>query len=288
MEKSKVHVKIKLGGLHIMKFDELIVKKEKHTEFQHIVEQEAVEYHFQPIFSAGNGHVYAYEALMRVNQPLFRSPDAVITYAREHNRLQDVEKLTFFKATETYRGLYWQGLVDDNAYLFVNSIGNVCLEKTDSDRYYKEFRDIKDKIVVEITETEDIREDYLDTKRKSKGFSGMFALDDYGSGHGTASALLVLQPRYIKIDMSLIKGIDKDSYKQRIVENVVSFAHKQDTLVIAEGIETVGELLTVLDMGADLLQGFYLARPEAVPSEINPAALDVIRRYHYTEKMAMS
>ena len=109
------------------------------------------------------------------------------------------------------------------------------------------------------------------------GFSGAFALDDYGTGYSNELNLLELSPRYIKIDISIIRGIEKDPDKQQIVSNIVAYAHARSMQILAEGIEEEIQLRKVIDLGVDLLQGYYLSRPAAVPSPIASEALDVIR-----------
>ena len=85
-----------------------------------------------------------------------------------------------------------------------------------------------------------------------------------------------LSPRYIKIDISIVRGIDTDRDKQQIVSNIVAYAHARSMQLIAEGIETEAQLRTVIGLGVDLLQGYYLSRPAAVPAPIAPAAQAVI------------
>ena len=92
------------------------------------------------------------------------------------------------------------------------------------------------------------------------GFSGAFALDDYGTGYSNELNLLELSPRYIKIDISIIRGIEKDPDKQQIVSNIVAYAHARSMQILAEGIEEEIQLRKVLDLGVDLLQGYYLHR----------------------------
>ena len=106
--------------------------------------------------------------------------------------------------------------------------------------------------------------------------SGSFALDDYGSGYSNELNLLELSPRYIKIDISIVRGIDTDRDKQQIVSNIVAYAHARSMQLIAEGIETEAQLRTVIGLGVDLLQGYYLSHPAAVPAPIAPAAQAVI------------
>lgn len=112
------------------------------------------------------------------------------------------------------------------------------------------------------------------------GSSGSFALDDYGSGYSNERSLLKLSPHYIKIDLSIIRHIDTDANKRQIVPNTVSYAHQRGMKVVAEGLETPEEIETVLSLSVDLLQGFFLARPAAVPGPVSEAPLAVIRSYH--------
>ncbi len=112
-----------------------------------------------------------------------------------------------------------------------------------------------------------------------ENFSGMFALDDYGSGYNSEINLLELKPKFVKVDISIVRDVDKDINKQQIISNIVSYGHKRDMLIIAEGLETAAELEKVLELGVDLLQGYYLARPGETPAPISAEALEVIRGF---------
>ncbi len=115
-------------------------------------------------------------------------------------------------------------------------------------------------------------------KRNVPGFSGMFALDDYGSGYNSEKNLLELSPAFTKIDISIIRSIDASRDRQEIVSNMVTYAHQRNMQVVAEGVETPRELETVIDLGVDLIQGFFISRPVAVPPmEITAEALELIR-----------
>ena len=80
-----------------------------------------------------------------------------------------------------------------------------------------------------------------------------------------------------QVDISIIRGIDSDPDKQQILRNVVRYAQPRSMQIIAEGVETAAEMRTVIDLGADLLQGYFLARPAAVPDPIAPEAAEIIR-----------
>ena len=95
--------------------------------------------------------------------------------------------------------------------------------------------------------------------------------------------LLELSPKYIKIDLSIIRGIDTDPDKQQIVANIVAYAHPRKMLIIAEGLETPEEIHKVLELDVDLLQGFCLARPAAIPGPVHSDALDVIYDFYHLQ-----
>ena len=79
------------------------------------------------------------------------------------------------------------------------------------------------------------------------------------------------------MDIAIIRGIDTSPDKQQILQNVVAYAHPRGMKIVAEGVETAAELRTVIELGADLLQGFFLARPAIVPGTIAPEADALIR-----------
>lgn len=245
-------------------------------DFERLLQEELVSYHFQPIYSARSGRVAAYEALMRVDLPTLHSPAQVMQLAHETGRLYEIERITVFHSSEIFQRMQAQGLLQSDALLFINSIANVSLTVEDVEEYAQRYPELLKRLVVEITEQEDLDRACLERKRNIPGFSGSFALDDYGSGYSNELNLLELSPRYIKIDISIVRGIDTDRDKQQIVSNIVAYAHARSMKLIAEGIETEAQLRTVIGLGVDLLQGYYLSRPAAVPAPIAPAAQAVI------------
>ena len=250
------------------------------NEFEEMLRQEAVDYYFQPIFSARSGRVVAYEALMRPRMPTLRSPLAVLKLARELGRLYDVEHLTIFKASETFQDLRRKGLIREDALLFVNSIASVSLNDGDVQEYKKHYADLLPDFVVEITEEEELDLKELERKRYVPGASGTVALDDYGSGYSNGNSLLTIEPRYVKVDVSIIRSIDTNADKQQFLTGLVTYAKPRSIQVLAEGVETMAELQKVLELGVDLLQGYGCARPAPVPGPIAPEAMDVLREFN--------
>ena len=251
-----------------------------HEEFRRLINEELVTYHFQPIIDAKNGSVFAYEALMRVDLPTLHSPADVLRLAREENCLHEVERITFFRASSAYQTLENAGKVVPSALLFVNSIASQYLTPDELSEYSARYASILPRIVIEITEEEVLDPKALRIKQTIRGSSGAFALDDYGSGYSNERSLLELSPNYIKIDLSIIRDIDTDANKRQIVSNTVSYAHQRGMKVVAEGLETADEVRTVLSLGVDLLQGFFLAMPQVEPGGASEESLAVIAEMH--------
>ena len=247
-----------------------------HEEFRRLINEELVTYHFQPIIDAKDGSVFAYEALMRVDLPTLHSPADVLRLAREENCLHEVERITFFRASSAYQTLENAGKVVPSALLFVNSIASQYLTPDELSEYSARYASILPRIVIEITEEEVLDPKALRIKQTVRGSSGAFALDDYGSGYSNERSLLELSPNYIKIDLSIIRDIDTDANKRQIVSNTVSYAHQRGMKVVAEGLETADEVRTVLSLGVDLLQGFFLAMPQVEPGDASEESLAVI------------
>ena len=247
-----------------------------HEEFRRLINEELVTYRFQPIIDAKDGSVFAYEALMRVDLPTLHSPADVLRLAREENCLHEVERITFFRASSAYQTLENAGKVVPSALLFVNSIASQYLTPDELSEYSARYASILPRIVIEITEEEVLDPKALRIKQTIRGSSGAFALDDYGSGYSNERSLLELSPNYIKIDLSIIRDIDTDANKRQIVSNTVSYAHQRGMKVVAEGLETADEVRTVLSLGVDLLQGFFLAMPQVEPGGASEESLAVI------------
>ena len=247
-------------------------------EFEQMLAESRVTYHFQPIFDR-NGEEAAYEALMRPEMPNLRSPGTVMRLAQETGRLYDIEKLTMFTVPEIFRLRQQSGLLAENAWLFVNSIASVCLIGADVEEMRRRVNGIGHNVVIEITEEEDLDLEILNMKRRSTVLSGLYALDDYGSGYSNEGNLITLDPDFIKIDISIIRGIESDPNKQEVVRNIVSYAHQRGMRIVAEGIETAAELRTSRALGADLFQGYFLSRPSAVPSAIAAPAQEILREF---------
>lgn len=278
MYQVKHSVKGRMQDFDIGVYNQEVYAERTRREFQQLIGEERVRYYLQPIFAAQTGTVCAYEALMRSDLPTLRSPATIMKLARERGALYEIERITMFKASERFVELQTKGLIRKDALLFVNSLASVCLTDADEQKYAEKYPKLLSQLVVEITEEEELNRDALEKKRRVKGFSGSFALDDYGSGYSNEGSLLELAPRYIKVDITIIRGIDTDPDKQQIVSNIVAYAHQRSMKIIAEGVETAAEMRKVIELGVDALQGYFLARPAEVPSAMARDAAELIQQ----------
>jgi len=118
-------------------------------------------------------------------------------------------------------------------------------------------------IVFEITEREAIENYELFNKAvqyyKDLGFA--IAVDDTGSGFSSLETVVELKPDYIKLDISLVRGIQKNMLKQELIKAILNLSAKMGSMVIAEGIETEEELNVLREIGVTVGQGFLFAKP---------------------------
>ncbi len=260
-------------------YKQQLLQNQSKLEFHTMLEKRDVNYFFQPIFNREGGEVYAYEALMRVNLPNLRSPETVLGIAKEEERLHAIECITLFLASKCYQKLLERGVVREEALLFINSIAGECITKKEKKEYQGLYHALQSRVVVELTEAERLDREILERKSHSEAFSGMFALDDYRGEDNGESSILELHPKYIKVDIDVVRDVDKDTGKQEIIRNIVDYAHERDILIVAEGVETAEELRKVLELGVDLMQGYYLARPAETPLPISEEAMRVIEEF---------
>ena len=257
------------------------VTEEERNEMEtveRILIENSLTYVFQPIVEAKGGTIFAYEALMRSGIPKL-SPLKILKYAESLGRLGDIEKSTFINVL---------GIIEENEKLFegkkvfINSIPGISLEDSDREKIVKGISKNPDRVVVEITESAEMEdEDFKRFKHFTRDNGVKIAVDDYGTGYSNISNLLRYMPEYVKIDRALITNIQNDMNKQHFVREIVKFCHDGDIKALAEGVETSEELAMVMNLGVDLIQGYYTARPNAeIIPEIDEGIKSEIVRNH--------
>lgn len=227
--------------------------------FLDIVRNNLVTYYMQPIVDTHTGDIFGYEALMRTTCENRMPPKQILRIASEQNALYAVEKMTVFN---TLKIVSENKSVFQKRRLFINCVPSSILTDDDFNELYLNYGELFEKIVIEIVEESSAtRKSIQKLKQRCNFVHGQLAIDDYGTGYSNSSNLLKYAPDYIKIDRSLISDIQNDLKKQQLVTQIVEFCHENKLKSIAECIETVQELKTVIRLGVDFVQGYYLAKP---------------------------
>jgi EAL domain-containing protein (putative c-di-GMP-specific phosphodiesterase class I) len=212
---------------------------------------------FQPVVSWSKKCAIAYEALLRSGNAVLTNPGLVLQAAEELGRLNDVGRAVRAcvarvaadaPVADIFVNLHSQDLTDENLY-----DATAPLSLTAS------------RIVLEITERASLDDvsDVAERIRVLRGLGYRIAIDDLGAGYAGLSSFSLLHPDMVKIDMSLVRGIDTSTRKQRLVASMTTLCLDMGMSVICEGIETAGERDVITGLGCDLLQGYLLARPAA-------------------------
>ena len=235
-----------------------------------------VTYHFQPIVDAHTGEVFGYEALMRSTLESLPSPDVILNLARSQSKLYQIERMTWFRSLEDFDRFREK---TGDRRLFVNSISNQILTPEDVAAFEEEYGKYLHRLVVELTE-EDKPDEEMARRKKliCRRWDAQMALDDYGTGYNSEFTLLSLNPDYLKIDMSIVRNIDRDANRQMILQNTLHYARSQGILLIAEGVETWDEMEYLIRSGVHYLQGYYIGLPHPTPGEPAAHVREEIRR----------
>jgi EAL domain-containing protein (putative c-di-GMP-specific phosphodiesterase class I) len=219
---------------------------------------------YQPLVDSRSKNTAGYECLMRTKEPSLPHPGAVLEAAERLGRLHDLGRRVRQRAVEGFKP------GDDESLLFVNLHPADLLDADLYDRAAP-LTKIAHRVVLEITERAAL-DDLTETKHRAaelrrRGFK--IAIDDLGAGYAGLTSFATFEPVVVKLDMTLIRDVEKTPVKRRIVDSMTRLCRDLDMKVVAEGIETATELACLLSLGCDYLQGYYLGRPapEALPSK---------------------
>jgi EAL domain-containing protein (putative c-di-GMP-specific phosphodiesterase class I)/GGDEF domain-containing protein len=245
-------------------------------DFDRLLKEERIRTLFQPIVSLSDGSVLGYEALSR--GPIgtrLEGADALFSTAAERGVAAQLERICRFRAIANASG------IPPGCYLFLNISPRVFEERNEalSRDVVDQNRLAQERIVLEITEKQAI-DDFDLFKRTLKHYNRQgfkVAIDDAGAGHNSLRAVIEVRPHFIKLDMALVRDIDRDRDKHALVSAIIIFARRVDAKVLAEGIETVEELSTLIEIGVEYGQGYLLARPSSVFAEPKPEIAAFIR-----------
>jgi EAL domain-containing protein (putative c-di-GMP-specific phosphodiesterase class I) len=123
-------------------------------------------------------------------------------------------------------------------------------------------------VVLEVTERGrvDAVSDLNRRIGRLRGLGYRIAVDDLGAGYAALNSFASLHPDVAKLDMALVRGVDRDPYRRKLVASVSEMCRDLGILVVAEGIESEAERATLVELGCELLQGFLIGPPLPVAS----------------------
>jgi EAL domain-containing protein (putative c-di-GMP-specific phosphodiesterase class I) len=283
----------------------MMSKPEVEISVRHIIETGGVVTYFQPILSARQRSVVGAEALSRgfigVEALSRHDPVAVLTNeASDSERLIPPGKL-FAMAEAEGLTLQLDRLCRDTAVRTFAAMGKheelILFMNFDSKAMEQDNHALSHlmglltehgisprNVAIEILESafdDTTRLQILMESFRREGF--LIVLDDVGTGYSNLDRVPLIKPDILKLDRSLIVGIDSDYHSQETFKSLVQLTRRIGALVVAEGVETHQQAITALELGADLLQGFFLGRPEKPGTLANDdasARIDALaRRY---------
>jgi len=210
---------------------------------------------FQPIVVAATRRVFAYEALLRTDDEGINNPGAVIGLAEELGCVWELDGWIRQLAS-----LQLEGMGD--ATVLINTHPQ-SLEDPALFADSNPLHAFASQIVLEITERQSLEKPELlrDQVAKLRERGYRIAVDDLGAGYAGLTSISMLTPDIVKFDMELMRDIHTSATKTKLVGAMTSLCQELGILTVAEGIETEGEHQTAVELGCDLLQGFYYGLP---------------------------
>jgi EAL domain-containing protein (putative c-di-GMP-specific phosphodiesterase class I)/CheY-like chemotaxis protein len=211
---------------------------------------------YQPIVKWGTKVVTAYEALLRADNAELAMPDALFDAARRLGRIEELSRAIRGRIARDLRehpregdlfvNLHPADLLDDELYSPDSALAPYA-----------------EQIVLEITERESLVDSSNVPARvaRLRRLGYRIAIDDLGSGYSSLDYFARLTPEVAKIDMSLVRNIQTDEIKQKVVGSLITLCEELGVTVVAEGVETAAERDMLTDLGCDSFQGNLFARP---------------------------
>ena len=228
----------------------------------------AFSYAYQPIVDIRTRTIFAHEALVR--GPAGQPAPTVLDRVDENNRFR-FDQACRFKAIQLAAQLHMKSMLSIN--FLPNAIyrPEVCIQTTLLAA--REYNFPIEQIIFETTEGERINDGKWLAKvfREYQRQGFLTAIDDFGAGYAGLTLLADFLPDIIKIDMALIRHVDKDKSRQAIVKGIVRICQELKIHVIGEGVETIEECLFLQGIGVHLIQGYLFSKPlfESICSQEN-------------------
>jgi EAL domain-containing protein (putative c-di-GMP-specific phosphodiesterase class I)/CheY-like chemotaxis protein len=211
---------------------------------------------YQPIVSSSTRRVFGYEALLRSTEPSLPHPGAVLDAAERLGRLEQLGRIIRDRAAEPITHS------TDAGVLFVNLHTTDLLDPMLLSRDAALSR-IAHRVVLEITERASL-ERVKDVRARVAALREIgfrIAVDDLGAGYAGLTSFAMLEPEIVKLDMTLVRDVHQSATKRKLIRSMAELCKDMGMLVVGEGVETAAERDCLVELGCDLLQGYFFAKP---------------------------
>ena len=212
---------------------------------------------YQPIVRAGDASTFGYEALLRSKEPLLLHPSAILKAAERVRRVHDVGR-----AVRELVALDAERAAADGAFMFMNLHPEDLMDPA----LYLPTAPLTraaTRVVLELTDRASLEQvsDVHERVQRLRSLGFRIAIDDVGAEQADPSTFNQLEPEFVKLDISMIRNVEQDPSKRRLVQSMVRLCHNLSKSVIAEGVENAEQQSALIESGCDFLQGYYLGRP---------------------------
>jgi EAL domain-containing protein (putative c-di-GMP-specific phosphodiesterase class I) len=246
--------------------------------------------YFQPVVSITDKRIIGLEGLIRgidINNGEIIPPLYLFNTAESKGLQTELDRACREIVLDAFKSLH-----RDDILLFLN-LHSTILNKTAGSNHLlntvHHFGISPQNIVIEINESgvreTSILKSFTD-KYRNEGF--MIALDDIGCGFSNMDRISLIRPDIVKIDMSMVRNICTNFYVKEVFSALVNLSNKIGALVIAEGTETDNEAVITLELGANMIQGYCISRPQKL-NEIFTSVIEenidsIAKKFRETEK----
>jgi EAL domain-containing protein (putative c-di-GMP-specific phosphodiesterase class I) len=226
-----------------------------------LIDGEGLAMVVQPIVDIATGQAHAFEALARFSHPdIDGGPLHWFALAEELERRPELERACLRAGLELFARR------PPGTSLSLNLSAPVLLQTETQTMLQQAAAGRPDGLrglIVEITEETLVQSDaeLLGAFAFLRARGASLAVDDMGAGYSGLRQITEVHPRYLKLDRSLVTGIDGDAERAALVGALAGYAKQVDCMLVVEGVETDAELETVRSLGAPLVQGYLLGRP---------------------------
>lgn len=231
-----------------------------------------IDYAFQPIVNPITGTLFGAEALLRNTEKfgydsIYDLLDEVyeegelfyLDYELRRRALKKFQELEFYKKIKLFYNI-------DSRLLEMPEFQNEGFDEITA-----EFKLEKNQVCFEFNGRKEVKskDSFINSINSIKKNGIKIAIDNYSSKNSSYEMFYTSSPDYLKVDRFLISGINKDIKKKSFCSHLVTYCKTQGILIIAEGIETLEEFYICKDLGFDLVQGYFILKPELSTKKIH-------------------